>query len=83
MAFAVPTADHRSTMPPATLGGPALRVRDWLRRTLDAKLEQALGGPARKRVVLLLAGVLSLTSADMATVGAAPTRPAPPLEDQR
>jgi hypothetical protein len=34
------------------------------------RLTQTLGGAARARVILLLAGVLGLSSADVATVGA-------------
>jgi len=44
------------------------------RRVLEAAeqgLEQVLGGPARTRVIVLLACVLALNSADTATVGAA------------
>ena len=41
------------------------------------RLTDAVGGPARRRVVLLLAGVLSLQAADAGTVGAV----APQLEE--
>jgi MFS family permease len=37
------------------------------------KLESAFGGPARTRVILVLGGVLALSSADTATVGASAT----------
>ncbi|MEO9138930.1 MAG: MFS transporter [Jatrophihabitans sp.] len=39
-------------------------------RRVVGRLETVVGGAARLKAVLLLAGVLSLTSADMATVGA-------------
>lgn len=44
------------------------------RRRVVGRLETVVGGAARLRAVLLLAGVLSLTSADMATVGATATQ---------
>lgn len=47
--------------------GPARR---WLRRAVEAPLERAVGGPAQLRVVVLLACVLGLNTADAATVGA-------------
>ncbi|MGH9131094.1 MAG: MFS transporter [Acidimicrobiales bacterium] len=47
------------------LGGAAGGVR--------RKLESAAGGPARARVIVVLAAVLALNSADTATVGAAAT----------
>jgi MFS family permease len=37
------------------------------------RLERAFGGPARSRVILVLGGVLALSSADTATVGASAT----------
>jgi MFS family permease len=37
------------------------------------RLEEAFGGPARTRVILVLGGVLALSSADTATVGASAT----------
>ncbi len=43
--------------------------RNTGRRVIE-RLETVAGGAARLKVMLLLAGVLSLTSADMATVGA-------------
>ncbi|MDQ2796064.1 MAG: MFS transporter [Actinomycetota bacterium] len=43
-------------------------------RRVVERLESVVGGAARLRAVLLLAGVLSLTSADMATVGATATQ---------
>lgn len=45
-------------------------LRDWFRRDMQRPIEQRLGGPARTRVVMLLACVLALDAADMATVGA-------------
>ncbi|MCK4177457.1 MFS transporter [Aciditerrimonas ferrireducens] len=57
------------------LGSPrGHRGRRAARRVIEAAeqgLEQVLGGPARTRVVVLLACVLALNSADTATVGAA------------
>jgi MFS family permease len=44
-----------------------------LRRTSVRALESALGGAERTRVIVLLASVLALSSADAATVGAAAT----------
>jgi hypothetical protein len=38
------------------------------------RLTGVLGGAARARVILVLAGVLALSSADVATVGAAATQ---------
>lgn len=58
------TAKKRSTSIPAIITRPKDR------------LERTLGGPARLRVVLLLAAVLSLTTAAMSTIGAT----APQLE---
>ena len=54
--------------PPAHEPHPSGRP-EWLLRPLDA----ALGGPARRRVVLLLASVLALESADFGAVGAMAT----------
>jgi predicted MFS family arabinose efflux permease len=47
-----------------------VRARRMARRT-NRHLEQTLGGPKRKRVIVTLACVLALSSADAATVGAA------------
>ncbi len=56
------------------IGSPTMRrVRRWFRRGVEDKLAAATGGRARLRVIVLLAGVLSLTSADQATVGALAT----------
>lgn len=49
---------------------PVEAARDGFRHTLADRLRQAVGGPARLRVVVLLACVLALDSADTATVGA-------------
>ncbi|MGI8761097.1 MAG: MFS transporter [Jatrophihabitantaceae bacterium] len=46
------------------------RVRDWFHREVERRLEKAVGGSARLRVIALLAAVLGLSSADSATVGA-------------
>jgi MFS family permease len=48
------------------LGGAARGVRH--------KFESAAGGPARARVIVVLAAILALSSADTATVGAAATQ---------
>ncbi|HEX3824036.1 MAG TPA: MFS transporter [Mycobacteriales bacterium] len=42
-------------------------------RAIASRIEDALGGPARSRVVLVLGAVLALSSADTATVGASAT----------
>ncbi|MGI8415136.1 MAG: MFS transporter [Nakamurella sp.] len=52
-----------------TTRSPGL-ARRWLRRAVEAPLERTVGGPARLRVVVLLACVLGLNTADAATVGA-------------
>lgn len=52
--------------PPA----PAVQIRDWFRRGVEGKLRDVVGGSARLRVVVLLACVLGLESADTATIGA-------------
>lgn len=43
-------------------------------RSASHRLEEAFGGPKRTRVIVLLAGVLALSSADTATVGASATQ---------
>lgn len=45
-------------------------LRDWFRRDIERPLAEIVGGPARLRVIALLACVLALDSADKATVGA-------------
>ena len=40
-------------------------------RAVEEKMEEVVGGPARVHVVLVLACVLALNTADQATVGAA------------
>lgn len=45
-------------------------VRRWLSHSIRDRIEARAGGPARLRVILLLAGVLGLGTADAATVGA-------------
>lgn len=40
-------------------------------RAADTKLTDMVGGPVRKRVIVLLAAVLALSSADMGAIGAA------------
>jgi predicted MFS family arabinose efflux permease len=46
------------------------QLREWFAAGLVERARDAAGGPARLRVVLLLAGVLALSTADAATVGA-------------
>jgi MFS family permease len=57
--------------------GPAAPPRRRLARRLAGRgasgIESAFGGPARTRVILVLGGVLALSSADTATVGASAT----------
>jgi len=73
-APALPSGGGRRGPPRASgRGGLARALRStgsagW--RALDA----TFGGPARTRVILLLAGVLALNSADTATVGASATQ---------
>ena len=49
---------------------PAVRVGGWSRRGVQNKLQNVVGGAARLRVIVLLASVLALDSADKATIGA-------------
>jgi MFS family permease len=53
-----------------------MRGLRWLGRVLRGQVVQFVGGPARARVITLFAGVLALSSAQIATVGAV----APQLE---
>jgi hypothetical protein len=48
----------------------AEQVREWFAAGLVERAQDAAGGPARLRVVVLLTGVLALSTADAATVGA-------------
>src|SRR5579884_183039 len=50
------------------------RMRERVADPLLDRLGSAVGGPARRRVVLLFAGVLALNSADQATTGAVATQ---------
>lgn len=63
-------------MPARALRGPMLRIRALVQHGVTRRFERAVGGPARLRVIVLLASVLGLSSADTATVGAV----AAPLE---
>jgi MFS family permease len=54
----------------------AMRTVRWGWRRLRGRVVRAVGGPARTRVVVLFAGVLALSSAQISTVGAV----APQLE---
>lgn len=47
-----------------------VRLHDWFHRHVEERVEAVVGGRARLRVVILLAGVLGLSTADTATVGA-------------
>ena len=56
------------------------RAKRWRRRagrlaeSTERHLDQILGGPERRRVIVVLAAVLALNSADSSTVGAAATQ---------
>ena len=56
-----------------------MRLREWFHRQVEQRVEAVVGGPARLRVVILLAGVLGLSTADTATVGAIASELAPAL----
>lgn len=62
-------AEHDTSAPAAI----ADRVQDAAERSLE-RLDVALGGRARRHVVVLLACILGLSSADQATVGASATQ---------
>ena len=68
---------ERGELPPAGPGGPPPAPHRGPIGTLAAAIgrwiENAFGGPARTRVILVLGGVLALSSADTATVGASAT----------
>lgn len=49
---------------------PGVRLEEWFRRDVKEKAEEAVGGRARLRVIVVLACVLGLDAADKATVGA-------------
>ncbi|WP_210414892.1 MFS transporter [Microlunatus elymi] len=53
-----------------SVGDVAAELRHWFRNDVRDRLESTAGGPARLRVIVLLAGVLALSTADTATVGA-------------
>lgn len=53
-----------------TRAAPVTALRDWFRHDVERPLENAVGGRLRLKVVVLLACVLALDSADSATVGA-------------
>lgn len=46
---------------------PATALHDWFLQDVERPLEAAVGGRLRLRVVVLLAAVLGLNAADMAT----------------
>lgn len=49
---------------------PATALHDWFIQDVERPLEAVVGGHLRLRVVVLLAAVLGLNAADMATIGA-------------
>ena len=49
------------------------KLRDLASRVVE-RLDKQLGGPARRTVVLTVASVLALDSADKATIGATSTQ---------
>jgi len=61
----------------APAAAPGGWLRRWLRRDIERPLEALAGGPARLKVIMLLACVLALDAADKATVGAVAT----PIKD--
>ncbi|MGH8233402.1 MAG: MFS transporter [Rhodanobacteraceae bacterium] len=58
------------------LPAPVIALQDWFRRDIELPLANIVGGPARLKVIVLLAAVLGMDAADKATVGAV----AAPLE---
>lgn len=52
------------------MSNPAIQLQQWFRLEVEDKAIQAAGGPARLRVIVLLASVLALDSADKAMIGA-------------
>lgn len=64
--LSAPRPGRRLASVAGPLSGAARRFRH--------KLERVAGGPARARVIVVLAAVLALSSADAATVGAAATQ---------
>ena len=46
------------------------QLQQWFRRDIEEPSAEAISGPARLRVIVLLACVLGLDSADKATIGA-------------
>jgi MFS family permease len=64
------------TQPLPTEAVPRREVRSaagGVARAIGRRIERMFGGPARTRVVVILGGVLALSSADTATVGASAT----------
>ena len=54
----------------ANLGSALVSAARWLGRWMQAQMVEAVGGPARARVIFLFGAVLALASADAATIGA-------------
>jgi hypothetical protein len=72
--LAVPDRQERGTI--RGIADPFWRFFRWVGRAIRGEVVKHVGGPARARVVVLFAGVLALSGADAATVGAV----APQLE---
>jgi predicted MFS family arabinose efflux permease len=60
----------RTTGAAQRLRGRSAWIRRWSPGRVQARLRKAVGGSARLRVVVLLAAVLGLSSADTSTIGA-------------
>jgi len=52
-----------------SVAGAIMRALHWVWRRIQGRVVHVVGGPARTRVVTLFAGVLALSSAQIATVG--------------
>jgi MFS family permease len=53
-----------------SVAAAVMRGLQWLWRRIQGRVVHVVGGPARTRVVVLFAGVLALSSAQISTVGA-------------
>ncbi|MGI8920419.1 MAG: MFS transporter [Solirubrobacteraceae bacterium] len=60
-------------------GAGLARIARWFAGRVEARVVEAVGGPARARVILLFGGVLALATADAATVGAVAAQLEPDL----
>lgn len=63
-------AGDASNMAEKSAFTPVFRLEEWFRKDVKDHALQAMGGPGRLRVIVLLAGVLGLDSADKAMIGA-------------